>query len=57
MINTHVIILKNRRLRVRLGLGFFYSELAPTYLLCNMFQTLLGRKQYEEAKHPGIQHL
>ena len=49
----------NRRLRVgaRFGVRFllFYSELAPTDSLCNMLQTLLGRKKYKKAmsdEHP-----
>ena len=43
----------NRRLRVRFRVRvrfiFFYSELTPTDPFCNMLQTLLGRKKYEEV--------
>ena len=50
----------NRRLRVRVRVTFllFYSELAPTNPSCNMLQTLLGRKKYDEAmsdEHPPQQ--
>ena len=39
----------NRRFRVSVRVRFilFYSELASADLLCNMIQTLLGRKEYE----------
>ena len=50
----------NRRLRVRVRvmLLLFYSELAPIDPLCNMLQTFLGRKKYEKAmldEHPLYQ--
>ena len=35
--------------RVRVRFRLFYCELAPTDPRCNMLQTLLGRKKYEEA--------
>ena len=40
----------NRRLRVRVRVSFilFYSELTPSDPRCNMLQTLLERKKYEE---------
>ena len=57
MIKTQILSWKtkevNRRLRVRPV--WFYSELAPTDSWCNLLQTLLGRKKYEEAmsdEHP-----
>ena len=41
----------NRKLRARVRFRFilFYSELVPNNPWCNMLQTLLGRKKYEEA--------
>ena len=54
MIKTQILLWKtiegNRKLRVRVIVRFllFYSELTSTDLRCNMFQTLLGRKKYEE---------
>ena len=40
----------NRTLRVRVRVRFilFYSELTPSDPRCNMLQTLLERKKYEE---------
>ena len=57
MIKTQILLCKtrqsNRRLRFRVMVKvrflLFYSELAATDPLCNMFQTLLQRKKYEEA--------
>ena len=55
MITTQLSLLKiiegNRRLRVKVRVRFilFYLKLAPTDPWCNMLQTLLGRKKYEEA--------
>ena len=45
----------NRRLRVRVRVLLFYSELAPTDPWRNMLQSLLGREKYEELmsdEHP-----
>ena len=35
------------RVKVRVRIILFYSELAPTDPWCNILQTLLGRKKYE----------
>ena len=48
---------KQQKVRVRFIL--FYSELALTDLGCNMLQTLLGQKKYEEMldEQPIIEHI
>ena len=38
------------RVRVRVTFIIFHCELAPTDPWCNMLQTLLGRKNYEEEQ-------
>ena len=64
LIKTQILLWKttegNRRLRIRVmvwGAWFllFHSELAYTDPWCNMLQTLLGQRKYEEAmpdEHP-----
>ena len=59
MIKTQILLWKavegSGRLRVKFRFILFYSEFAPADLWCNMLQTLLGWKKYEEAmsdEHP-----
>ena len=55
MIKTQILLWKtiegNKRFRVRVRVRFIlaYFKLAPTDPRCNMLQTLLGRKKYQEA--------
>ena len=44
---TQILLLKTKESK-GLGLGLFYSELAPTDPCCSMRQTLLRRKKYGE---------
>ena len=55
MIKTQILLWKtiegNKRFRVRVRVRFIlsYFKLAPTDPWCNMLQTLLGWKKYQEA--------
>ena len=55
MIKTQILLWKtiegNKRFRVRVRVRFIlsYFKLAPTDPWCNMLQTLLGSKKYQEA--------